>query len=279
MMRFASFLARTPETVNAYELLTVGRSSIERGTTSDLAVRLCAAQLALEAGNVEQNIEKHLALIDAAVAHQADLIYFPELSLTGYEPKLAGALATDAKDRRLDAIQDRADEGKVVIGVGMPLRVADGVRIAMILLRPRNERLIYAKQLLHVDELPFFVHGEEQLILPRGGHVLAPAICYESLQASHADTAARVGADVYLASVAKSQRMVAKAYDHYPQIANSHFVAVLMANSVGPCDDFVSAGQSAAWNGSGQLVASMTDTAEGFVLFDTSAQKGAVVTL
>lgn len=242
-------------------------------------MRFCAAQVALEAGNIERNIEKHLTVIDAAVSQRADLIYFSELSLTGYEPKLAKDSATDAKDRRLDVFQERADEGNVAIGVGVPLRSVDGIRIAMIVFRPRNERLTYAKQQLHSDELPFFVHGEGQLILPMGGHALAPAICYESLQASHADTAARSGADIYLASVAKSPRMVAKAYDHYPQIAKSHFVAVLMANSLGPSDDFVGAGQSGAWNSSGQLVVSMSDKAEGFVLFDTSAQKGAVVTL
>jgi hypothetical protein len=96
---------------------------------------------------------------------------------------------------------------------------------------------------------------------------------------SHAYAAARSGADIYLASVAKSRRMVAKSYEHYPQIARSHFVAVLMANSVGPSDDFVSAGQSGAWNSSGQLVVSMSDKAEGFVMFDTSAREGVVVTI
>jgi hypothetical protein len=54
---------------------------------------------------------------------------------------------------------------------------------------------------------------------------------------------------------------------------------VLMANSVGPSDDFVSAGQSGAWNSSGQLVVSMSDKAEGFVMFDTSAREGVVVTI
>lgn len=52
-----------------------------------------------------------------------------------------------------------------------------------------------------------------------------------------------------------------------------------MANLVGPSDDFVSAGQSGAWNSSGQLVVSMSDKAEGFVMFDTSARKGVVVTI
>jgi predicted amidohydrolase len=123
----------------------------------------------------------------------------------------------------------------------------------------------------------YFVHGAGQLILSAGGHTLAPAICYESLQPNHADAAAKRGADIYLASVAKPQRNVIKAYEHYPQIARQHSLIVLMANSVGPCDDFVSSGQSAIWDASGRLVKSMDNETQGFVLFDTSAQEGSVI--
>jgi predicted amidohydrolase len=240
-------------------------------------MKLCAAQLSLEAGKIDRNIRKHVAWVDVAVSHQADLIYFPELSLTGYEPKLAKDLATDANDHRLDVFQELADGGNIAIGVGLPTRFPDGIRVAMVVFRPRSERLTYAKQQLHSDELPFFVKGEQQLIIPMSGHALAPAICYESLQSNHADTAARSGADIYFASVAKPQRNVTKAYEHYAQIAKNHSIAVLMANSVGPSDNFVSAGQSAAWNSLGQLVVHMDDKAEGFVIFNTSVQEGVVV--
>ena len=128
-------------------------------------MRLCAAQLSPAAGDVDGNVRKHLALIDVAVSHKADLIYFPELSLTGYEPKLAEALATDADDRRLDVLQERADTEGIVIGIGLPKRSRDGTRIAMVIFGPRRDRLTYAKQQLHPDELPFFVRGEHQLIL------------------------------------------------------------------------------------------------------------------
>lgn len=245
--------------------------------TTVTPVRLCAAQLSLEAGKIERNVRKHVAFVDVAVSHRADLIYFPELSLSGYEPKLAKDVATDPNDSRLDVFQELADEGNIVIGVGLPTRSPEGIRIAMVVFRPRRERLTYAKQQLHSDELPFFVKGERQIVFSMGDHTLAPAICYESLQSNHADRAARSGADLYLASVAKPPRNVAKAYEHYPRIARRHFMAVLMANSVGPADDFVSAGQSAVWNSSGQRVVNMDDQAEGVVMFDTSTQEGAVV--
>lgn len=240
-------------------------------------MRICAAQLEPVAGDIDVNVAEHLALIDLAVAQRADLIFFPELSLTGYEPRLAKIRATNADDRRIDVFQKVADAQRIIIGVGLPTRSPAGIRISMIVFQPGTQRLAYSKQQLHADELPFFVHGNEQLILAAGDHILAPAICYESLQSDHADTAARAGADIYLASVAKPARNVVKAYPHYAAIAKQHSMTVLMANSVGPCDNFVSVGQSAIWNDRGELIAGMDDRSEGIVLIDTSTQKATAV--
>lgn len=242
-------------------------------------MRICAAQLVLEAGNIERNLRKHVALVHVAISYRSDLIYFPELSLTGYEPKLAKDLAFDVEDRRLDVVKELAAQNSVAIGVGAPICTRAGICIAMIVFQPRRAPSIYAKQWLHSDELPFFVKGERQLILSMSDHALAPAICFESLQPRHAEEAIRCGADVYLASVAKSQPNVTNAYKHYRQIAKVHSMPVLMANSVGPSDDFVSAGQSAAWNRLGQLVAKMDAGTEGFVLFDTLTQNGRAVSV
>jgi predicted amidohydrolase len=240
-------------------------------------MKLCAAQSSADIGNIESNVLKHKALIDVAVSRRADVIFFPELSLTGYVPRLAHRLATEVADVRLGVFQELADMRNIIIGVGLPTHAHGGVLITMVFFRPHAIRLSYSKQQLHADELPFFVQGDTQLIVSVGQHALAPAICYESLQPNHAAGAARDGADVYLASVAKPQRNVTKAYDHYARMAKQHSMAVLMANSIGPCDDFVGAGQSGAWNRSGELVANMDAESEGLVVFDTTTQEGSVI--
>lgn len=232
-------------------------------------MRICAAQLESVTGDIDVNVAEHLAVIDLAVAQRADLIYFPELSLTGYEPRLAKGLATDAHDRRLDVLQKIADAKRIVIGVGLPTRSPTGIRISMIVFQPGTQRQTYSKQHLHVDEFPFFVRGTEQVMLTTGEHFMAPAICYESLQPEHADAAARAGANIYLASVAKPARNVVKAYPHYAATAKRHSMIVFMANSVGRCDNFASCGQSAIWNSRGELVAKMDDKGEGIILIDT----------
>ncbi len=49
-----------------------------------MKLNLALAQLTTQLGNVENNLEKHLVMIKEARSSGADLILFPELSLTGY---------------------------------------------------------------------------------------------------------------------------------------------------------------------------------------------------
>ena len=49
-----------------------------------MRLKLALAQIATRLGDVESNLEKHLHYIHQAKSQKADLIVFPELSLTGY---------------------------------------------------------------------------------------------------------------------------------------------------------------------------------------------------
>lgn len=49
-----------------------------------MQINLALAQLATKLGDVQCNLEKHLDFIKQAKAQKADLVVFPELSLTGY---------------------------------------------------------------------------------------------------------------------------------------------------------------------------------------------------
>lgn len=239
-------------------------------------MKICAVQFQPIAGNIAANTAKHVDLIELAIDQGADLVFFPELSLTGYEPRLAKSLATDKTNSRLDVFQQRSDTNHIMIGVGLPISVGSSVQIGMVWFAPSAPRRGYAKQQLHADELPFFVPGDRQLILETAAHTLAPAICYESLQPNHADEAANLGADIYLASVAKPAGPLARAMVHYPAIARKYNLYVIMADCVGPSDDFVSIGQSAAWNRRGELLAQMDSQSEGMVMVDTGTGKACI---
>jgi predicted amidohydrolase len=82
-----------------------------------------------------------------------------------------------------------------------------------------------------------------------------------------------LGANLYLASVAKPAMGVEKAYHHYPSIAKQFKIPVLMANSVGFCDNFLSVGKSSIWTKEGELVGQLDDNVEGILLFDTETEE------
>ena len=47
-------------------------------------IKVAVAQIDSVYGDIQANLEKHLGLIDAARAAAADVLVFPELSLTPY---------------------------------------------------------------------------------------------------------------------------------------------------------------------------------------------------
>jgi predicted amidohydrolase len=59
-------------------------ANIFNGNIEYMHLNLALAQIATRLGDVRANLEKHLAYIDRAREEKADLLVFPELSLTGY---------------------------------------------------------------------------------------------------------------------------------------------------------------------------------------------------
>ena len=236
-------------------------------------MKICAAQTRPVTGDVQQNTRLHQRFIAQAAAGGADLIVFPELSLTGYEPTLAQELALNPEDGRLDVFQTLAAIHNLTIGVGAPTRLPTGVGISLIMFRPNQSRHVYAKQHLHPDEEAFFVSGGITGNLSSGGDNVALAICYELSVPEHAALAFARGATVYIASVAKSARGVEMADQRLAEIARRYAMTVVMANAIGPADGGECAGQTAVWNTQGRLVAQLDNTHEGFILYDTDTQE------
>jgi len=236
-------------------------------------MKICIAQTKSIKGNVSANIELHKKFIELALALNAEAIFFPELSLTGYEPALAKKLAINQNDHRLDIFQETSDKTNIIIGLGLPTDSESQIRISMIIFEPNKPRQTYSKQQLHSDEFAYFENGVGQVIIETNDKKIAPAICYESLQPTHIENAFKLVADVYLASVAKPAKGVKNAFDHYPSIAKQYAMPVLMANCVGFCNNFLSVGNSAVWTKEGELVGQLDDKNEGVLIFDTETEE------
>jgi predicted amidohydrolase len=235
-------------------------------------MKICVAQTRPATGDIAANIEYHKTFIALAATNDADVIIFPELSLTGYEPSLAKELATEETDNRFDPFQQLSDTNQITIGVGVPITSTDGIHISMVLFQPNKPRQVNSKKYLHADEEPFFVSGNNISGLIINDTPVALAICYEISVPEHAENASKSGAQVYIASVAKTVKGVEKAWTGLSEIANKYGMTVLMSNSVGMCEDGECGGRSAAWNNKGSLLGELNDTEEGILILDTNKQ-------
>ena len=232
-----------------------------------------AAQIRSAPGDVPTNIDLHLAAIELAAHNGAGMIVFPELSLTGYEPTLADQLAFELVDDRLQIFRDLSESLLIAIGIGLPTKTDDKPRISHAFFRPNSEDVLYSKQHLHEDELPFFEAGDEQACLKTESDTVVPAICYEALVPQHAAYAAELGATAYIACVAKPGRGTAHAHGYLPGAARRHQFGVVLCNAVGRSDDFVSAGSSAAWNRKGQRLACAGPNEQCVLLVDLASDE------
>nr|WP_314896025.1 carbon-nitrogen hydrolase family protein [uncultured Flavobacterium sp.] len=231
------------------------------------------AQIKPFKGDISANIEKHIKFIELASSLKATSIFFPELSLTGYEPELAKDLATHQDDDRFDIFQKISNLENITIGVGVPTKTESGNQISMVVFQPNQQRLTYSKQQLHEDEFPYFENGNEQIIITIENQKIIAAICYESFQIEHAEKASKLGGEVYLSSVAKSQNGVEKAFIHFPEVAKKYSMPVLMANCIGKCDNFVSVGFSSVWTKEGKLAEQLDNKNEGIIIFNTKTKE------
>lgn len=233
-------------------------------------MKFSVAQIYTYRGDLAQNLEHHFEFIELAASAGADVVVFPELSLTGYEPSLASRLAMSSHDKRIEPIQERSDTTEITIAVGLPLIVQDGICISLVFFQPGQERVVYHKKYLHKDELPFFVANDHPATMRIGNVTVAPSICYELSVPEHAERAYELGAEIYLSSVSKSAQGVASAHERLAAISKTYSMPVMLCNNVGPSDDFVGAGRSAVWDRNGTKVAELESSVEGLVVFDLS---------
>ena len=235
-------------------------------------MKICVAQIKSLKGNIQENIKNHIEIIERAIKLGVNLIIFPELSITSYEPSLAKELATNKEDTIFNPFQKLSNNNNITIGIGMPINSDDGVNISMLIFQPNKERITYSKQILHSDELPYFTSGTKQAYINKEENKIAVGMCDETLQKEHFLKTQQKGADIYIASVAKSKKGIEKAYKHFSEISNEFKTPILMSNSIGYCDGFLSFGNSAIWNKKGRLIANLDKENEGLIIYDTETE-------
>ena len=227
---------------------------------------LAAAQTVPLAGNVDVNLSDHLHFVGQAAEQGADLILFPELSLTGYEPELAADLAFVDNDPRLAPLQAAAHVHAITVVAGAPLRLGDQLHIAAFIFSPGQPVQVYLKHFLHPGEDRYFSPGRSKAICRCKGQKLFLAVCADISHPEHAVRASREGGDVFLASVFITPSGYEVDADLLQGYAKRHRFPVLMANYGGPSGTFSSGGRSAFWDEDGRLVQALPREGAGLLI-------------
>lgn len=223
-------------------------------------------------GDVEANLAEHVRLARVAAERGAEVVVFPELSLTGYELELARELAFEEHDPRLAPLTGL----DLTIIAGAPVRIGDRLHIGAFILSPDGGVALYTKQRLgafsaaaRVDgvvppaEATVFHAGEANPLIVTGGHTAAVAVCADIGDPSHARAAAERGADTYLASMFVIPSEFEREAAALRSYAVRHSMAVVFANYGGPSGGLAAAGRSSIWSGTGELLARLDAAGSG----------------
>ncbi len=215
---------------------------------------ITAAQCVSRRGDVERNLATHLRFAAAAAEAGADLIVFPELSITGYEPDLAPSLQFEPDDPALDIVRAAAREFSLVIVAGAPLYATEGKPFLGAIVFTSDRDLCYAKVHVTPDEQAHFQCGDEHAVFDAGSLRFAPAICADTSHPSHAVAAAQNGAALYAAGVMMIEEDATGHAERMQRYASDCAMMTLSANYAGESGGLVSAGGSAIWDAQGQRV-------------------------
>jgi predicted amidohydrolase len=235
---------------------------------------IAAVQLRCVAGDIDANIQRHLAAAEQAATHRVDLLLFPELSLTGYEPDLAAELAITLQDPRLSALRESAMAHQLTLVCGAPLRSSDGdaLYIGAIVFTPDGTLYSYTKQHLHGPETQVFTQGNGGPLLSVQEHQIGLAICADILQPSHPQCAADGGAQIYAAGVLITEKSYPQESAMLQGYAKQHNMVVMLANHCAPTGGWLPGGQSAVWDDTGRLIVAANTSDDSLAVAQKSAE-------
>lgn len=234
---------------------------------------IAAAQVASYCEEIELNIETHVAAALVAAEQHVSVLIFPELSLTGYEPELAEALAFHVIDSRLNALSSIASRHGMTIVVGAP--VQNGTPrpwLSSIVFHPDGQRTCYSKMHLGSEEPIYFEPGSCPATIENGGIKTGLAICADSSQESHPAWYRQNGCTVYAASVFLTEPWYLGDTPRLQRYAQLHEMLVIMANHGHSEGTLTSCGRSTIWLPDGTVGLKADDTASCLLIANRAAR-------
>ena len=215
-----------------------------------MACRIQIAQLNLLVGDVAGNAGRVITAAHQARAAGADLVIFPELTLTGYPPE--DLLLRPELIARVESALARvcAEVRGITLVLGYPRATAAGLFNMAGVIRDGALVAEYAKQELPnysvFDEKRYFQPGRAALVFEHRGLRLGLSVCEDIWQDGPTAAAAAAGAQVLINLNASPFHAGKRAEreDLVARRARDHGLTILYANLVGGQDELVFDGGS-----------------------------------
>lgn len=206
-------------------------------------MRVALGQFGAQLGNVRANLDTMQAMLAEAARADAEVVCFPELSLSGYLLE-AGAYTPELMGEVADAVDELAADSSrhdMTVVYGAPERVEGGVRNAVIMQPPDGSRLIYAKTHMDAVERAVFDRGNRFVVDRRGVGV---ACCYDLAFPEAARAVNLLGARLLLVPMAWEVKRGFVMANVVPARAIENVFYVLCANQCGKVGPFTFRGGS-----------------------------------
>ena len=225
-----------------------------------------AAQSSSVRGDLQENTIAHMRFIQRAASAGCSLLVFPELSLIGYELDLAASIQLKRDDTRLEPIRRAARKHQMHVVVGGPLTSEEERPYLGSLIVSPQRTVCYAKVHIPASESPYFISGENSCVVSVRRVGVGLAICADTSYPSHVAAVATRGAQLYVASIMKTEDEMANHAHRMKRYATSHRMAVLTSNYAGQSGGRESAGRSAIWDEQGDLIAQVDSNEESLLV-------------
>ena len=239
------------------------------------ALRLALAQFDFPVGAVKGNADRVRGLAARARDHlQADLVAFPELTISGYPPEdllLRPSFLAACSDTLAELATDIAGVAAIV---GHPLPLEGKVFNAASLVQDGRVHTTYCKQALPnytvFDEKRYFEPGERSCIVTVKGIRVGVLICEDIWEASPAARAAKAGAE-FLLVINASPYDTAQAATREALLADrarENDLPIAYVNVVGGQDDLLFDGASLLVQRDGSIAARAPSFVEALLAVD-----------
>jgi N-carbamoylputrescine amidase len=238
-------------------------------------LRIAAVCMNSEAGEIEKNLDRTEAFVSKASDLGADLICFPELSLTGYVLNDPARVYSDLlPDQILERVAGMAQEKGLIIIAGL-IEMVDGKKpyISQVAVSPEGLLGIHRKSHLSPKEKVIYQAGERIDVFCGGGTIFGVQLCYEAHFPEISTVMALKGAEIIFMPHASPrgnpEEKLRSWLRHLPSRAFDNALFVVACNQVGKTGEgFTFPGVVVALSPAGNVVAKYVGPQEEMLFID-----------